>query len=80
MFPYNEIMRHFECPEHPQVARTLATGYPNPAEREECAVCGSPASAWHIKHGYRCTDCARKIFEQMNDEDAVEMLGFEVIE
>lgn len=66
--------------EHPQIERALATGYPEPLEEPTCCRCGDPATAYHLHKGYMCTDCARYQFEYLNDEAALELLGFEVLE
>lgn len=80
MFPYEEIMGHFKIGDHPQIARVLATGYPDPVEDEECEVCGCTATVWSREYGVRCYDCMRAVFRDMDDESAAEVLGFEVIE
>ena len=66
--------------DHPQIERALATGYPYPIEEPVCCRCGDPAAAYHNDKGYMCIDCARFQFEYLSDDDALELLGFEVLE
>lgn len=68
------------CSEHPAVARALATGYPEPQEDKVCCVCGAPANVWGYTSGYKCFDCARREFDDLSDEEAAELLGFEVLD
>ena len=67
-------------PDHPDIANAIRYGYPHtPRERIYC-TCGAPAQCWGATSGYKCFDCAKKEFEDLTDEEAVEILGFEVIE
>ena len=66
--------------DHPQIERALATGYPNPPEKHVCCRCGDPARVYHDDKGFMCFSCARFMFEYLKDEEAVELLGFEVLE
>ena len=68
------------CPEHPAVAAAERTGYPELQEDEVCCICGAPANVWGYTSGYKCFDCARREFEELSDEEAAEILGFEVLE
>lgn len=62
------------------IARALTTGYPQPEKEEECVLCHGTAECYDPDtERYLCFDCARKAFENMDDEDAVELLGYEVL-
>lgn len=66
--------------EHPGVARCLETGDPTPSETHYCTKCGAVAQCYKENSGDLCFDCAREKFEDLTDEEAVELLGFEVID
>lgn len=67
-------------PDHPDIANAIRYGYPNtPYERIFCS-CGALAQCWGSTSGYKCFECAKKEFEDLTDAEAVELLGFEVIE
>ena len=66
-------------PDHPEIARCLCTGYPHPHPYHECQKCGAPAECYGDTSGFLCFDCAKEEFEELTDEEAVELLGFEVI-
>ena len=69
----------FDLPDHPDIANALRTGYPQPEELPTCNVCGAIAQCWAASSGYRCFECARDEFSLLDDEEAVEKLGFEVL-
>ncbi len=66
--------------EHPCVARCLETGYPTQIETHYCAKCGAVAQCYGETSGYLCFDCARDEFNELTNVEAVELLGFEVID
>lgn len=66
--------------EHPAVTSALRYGYPARSEKHFCIICNAPATCWGSTSGYRCFNCAKAEFEELTDEEAVELLGFEVIE
>ena len=67
-------------PDHPDVANAMRYGYPNtPYERIYCS-CGAPAQCWGSTSGYKCFSCAREEYNELTNEEAVELLGFEVID
>lgn len=67
-------------PDHPEIARCLCTGYPHPRQHYECQKCGAPAECYGDTSGYLCFDCAKGEFDDLTDEEAVELLGFEVLD
>lgn len=68
-----------QLPDHPDIARCLCTGYAHPIPTQECRICGRPAECYGDTSGYLCFDCAREEFDNLGDEEAVELLGFEVL-
>lgn len=66
--------------QHPEITRCLRTGYPREQEEHFCRLCGSAAKVYREDKGFMCFDCARYAFEDLSDEEAVELLGFEVID
>ncbi len=70
-------------PDEYGIKRCLCTGYAHPIptkERsEECRKCSRPAECYGDTSGYLCFDCAREEFNDLDDEEAVELLGFEVL-
>ena len=67
-------------PDHPEIARCLCTGYPHPRQTHECCICGASAQCYGNDSGYKCFDCAKEEFDDLTDEEAVELLGFEVLD
>ena len=67
-------------PDHPDIARCLCSGYPHPRRIHECRKCGAPAQCYGEDGDYLCFSCARAEFEDLSDEEAVELLGFEVLD
>lgn len=67
-------------PEEYGIANTLRYGEPNKPEQHVCNKCGKMADCWGETSGYKCFECAREEFDDLTDEEAVELLGFEVIE
>lgn len=71
-------------PEHPQIARTLATGYPEPATEPEpvfCIECGEKMTGLDDVFDYDgdtlCENCFRdRIMEDMDTSDIARKLGF----
>lgn len=66
-------------PDHPDIARCLCTGYAHPPADHECCICGAPADCYGDTSGYKCFSCAREEFDDLRDDEAVELLGFEVL-
>lgn len=66
-----------DLPDAPDIACALRTGYPRLPETHQCRLCGAPAQCFG-RDNYWCFDCARRAFDALSDEDAVELLGFEV--
>lgn len=66
-------------PDHPDIARCLCSGYAHPPAYNECCICGAPAECYRDDGGYKCFSCAKDEFDALNDAEAVELLGFEVI-
>ncbi len=71
-----------QIPDHPDIDRCLCSGYPHPrsAYRHECRICGAPAECYGETSGYLCFECARDEFNSLSDREAVEALGFEVLD
>jgi hypothetical protein len=67
-------------PDHPDIARCLCTGYPHPRQTHECCICGADAQCYGDDSGYKCFSCAREEYEALSDTEAVELLGFEVLD
>jgi hypothetical protein len=66
-------------PDHPDIARCLCSGYAHPPAYNECCICGAPAECYRDDGGYKCFSCAKDEFDALDDAEAVELLGFEVI-
>lgn len=69
----------FDLPDHPDIANALRTGYPTPPREELCCKCGLPAECYGDTSGFLCFACAREEFDDLTDEEAVELLGFEIL-
>lgn len=67
-------------PNHPEIDRCLRTGHPHPPAKHECRICGAPAECYGRDSGYKCFSCAREEFDDLRDAEAVELLGFEVLD
>lgn len=65
--------------DEPGIERCLCSGYAHPTQTYECSKCGRPAECYGETSGYLCFACAREEFDGMDDEDAAELLGFEVL-
>lgn len=65
--------------DHPEIEHCLCTGYAHPIPTYECSKCGQTAECYGDTSGYLCFSCAREEFDDMGDEEAVELLGFEVL-
>lgn len=66
-------------PDAPEIARCLDTGHPYPLAYHECQKCGAEAQCYGDTSGYLCFECAKEEFDDLTDEEAVELLGFEVL-
>lgn len=66
-------------PDHPEIARCQDTGHPYPRAYHECQKCGAVAECYGDTSGYLCFECAKEEFDDLTDEEAVELLGFEVL-
>jgi hypothetical protein len=67
-------------PDEYGIARCLCTGHPHPRQTHECSVCGADAQCYGDKGGYKCFSCAREEYDALSDTEAVELLGFGVID
>ena len=70
----------FDLPDAPDIARTMRTGYPYPEERQMCEKCGEEvATRTSITHGNLCTSCALLVWNELTDEEKLDLLGFDYL-
>ena len=70
----------YNLPDPPAIAHAMCYGYDHPQQIPECRICGAPAECYGETSGYLCFECARDEFNSLSDREAVEALGFEVLD
>ena len=69
----------FDLPDAPDIARTMRTGYPGTPRRHVCSICGDVATVYGDTSGEMCVPCALNVWNELTDDEKLELLGFDYL-